>query len=49
MGDTDGALLGEAEGDGVGLPAVYVGVSVGEAVGALLGEAEGAGVGTPIE
>ena len=45
MGSTVGALLGEAEGEGVGMPATYVGDSVGDAVGALLGEAVGEGVG----
>lgn len=45
MGDTVGALLGEAEGCGVGLLALYVGDCVGETVGALEGEAVGAGVG----
>ena len=44
MGEAVGSLLGEAEGCGVGLFAVYVGVRVGVAVGALLGEALGAGV-----
>jgi len=47
VGDTVGALLGEAVGAGVTLPAVNVGVSVGEAVGTLLGEAVGEGVGLP--
>ena len=47
VGDTVGALVGEAEGLGVGLPALYVGTNVGLIVGALLGEAEGLGVGTP--
>ena len=45
MGDLVGALLGEAEGEGVGTPLVYVGTSVGDLVGALLGDAVGAGVG----
>lgn len=45
MGLTVGALLGEADGSGVGLPAVYVGASVGDTVGALEGEALGFGVG----
>ena len=47
MGDTVGALLGEALGLGVGEPGVYVGTTVGETVGALLGEALGLGVGNP--
>ena len=54
VGETVGALLGEAEaaGEGAGgVPAMssvavpYVGTSVGATVGALLGEAEGCGVG----
>jgi len=42
-----GALVGEAEGFGVGLPSVNVGARVGSAVGALVGEALGLGVGLP--
>ena len=49
MGSTVGALLGEAEGLGVGLPAAYVGANVGFTVGALLGEADGLGVGALFE
>ena len=41
VGDAVGALLGEAEGIGVGRKATYVGTSVGDKVGALEGEAEG--------
>ena len=41
MGSTVGALLGEAEGCGVGLPLMNVGSSVGASVGASVGEAEG--------
>ena len=40
-------MLGEAEGLGVGLEIVYVGLSVGEAVGVTLGAEEGLGVGAP--
>jgi len=42
-----GALVGEAVGAGVGLPAVYVGTSVGVFVGEAVGEAVGSGVGAP--
>jgi len=49
VGFTVGALLGEAEGLGVGAFFVYVGLNVGDAEGALLGEAEGLGVGLPTE
>lgn len=45
VGDTVGALLGEAEGDGVGYERRYVGVDVGSTVGALVGSALGCGVG----
>ena len=45
VGLTEGALLGEAVGLGVGNVRLYVGVSVGSAVGASVGEAVGAGVG----
>jgi hypothetical protein len=38
VGDTVGALLGEAEGLGVGTPTVYVGDSVGAFVGAFEGK-----------
>jgi hypothetical protein len=48
VGANVGALLGEAEGEGVGLLFSYVGASVGEAeVGALLGKEEEMGVGAP--
>jgi hypothetical protein len=48
VGANVGALLGDAEGEGVGLLFSYVGASVGEAkVGALLGKEEGMGVGAP--
>jgi len=45
VGVTVGALEGEAVGEGVGAPAVNVGLKEGETVGALVGEAEGSGVG----
>jgi len=47
VGETVGALLGLAEGSGVGLTAVYVGTSVGLTVGADEGAALGCGVGLP--
>jgi len=46
VGDTVGALLGEAEGCGVGLSNRYVGDRVGSAVGASEGGIVGWGVGT---
>jgi hypothetical protein len=50
VGTAEGrALLGDAEGCGVGLPGVYVGTRVGDAVGAALGEALGWGVGAPTD
>ena len=45
MGVTVGALEGEDVGEGVGAPAVNVGLKEGETVGALVGSAEGSGVG----
>ena len=42
-----GALVGEAEGCGVGSLALYVGVRVGATVGELVGSALGLGVGLP--
>jgi hypothetical protein len=45
VGDAVGALLGDAEGLGVGLPTEYVGDRVGLIVGALVGDAVGLGVG----
>ena len=48
VGSAVGALEGEAEGCGVGLPTVNVGTSVGTSVGALDGEALGLGVGLPL-
>ena len=49
VGTTVGALLGEADGLGVGFPGVYVGKRVGATVGAAEGEALGSGVGAPTE
>ena len=46
VGDTVGALLGEAEGCGVGLSNRNVGDIVGSAVGASVGGSVGCGVGT---
>lgn len=48
-GATEGALLGEADGLGVGFPGVYVGKRVGSTVGAAEGEALGSGVGAPTD
>ncbi len=42
-----GPLDGDALGRGVGLPAVYVGIIVGEIVGMLDGKVLGNGVGLP--
>ena len=46
MGDGVGFADGEADGAGVGWPAVYVGASVGTVVGLGVGSAVGLGVGS---
>ena len=43
VGDADGRVLGA----GVGTPATYDGVNVGDDVGTLVGDVEGTGVGFP--
>jgi len=43
----EGVLDGDELGNGVGLPAVYVGVTVGLIVGVLDGDELGSGVGLP--
>lgn len=48
VGETDGALLGDALGLGVGLLALYVGTKVGAAVGADDGIWLGSGVGAAL-
>ena len=45
VGDTVGAVVGEALGSGVGTEPWYVGSSVGASVGALEGFFDGCGVG----
>jgi len=42
-------VVGAVEGKGVGRPATYEGVCVGEVVGAGVGEADGRRVGEPAE
>jgi hypothetical protein len=46
VGGVRSALLGEAEGCGVGLPRIYVGASEGGSVGCATGCNDGSGVGT---
>lgn len=48
-GSTVGALLGEADGIGVGKNFLYVGFRVGSTVGASVGAALGSGVGTMVK
>ena len=45
VGKAEGADVGEAEGNGVGLPGKYVGNGVRSRVGLLVGDTIGLGVG----